>query len=315
MRRLALATVVLVGWTGSALAQGPPASSYHALGPCRVIDTRPASGFPAPFGAPKLATLGTRDFPITAACSVPASATAVQLNVAVTNSEGVGYLTLFPQGAVRPIASSINYAAGQTLSNAASIAIGAGGGVSVYCRTATDLIVDVTGYFEGPVVSTVNGLSGDVSLVAGTNVTVSENGSTLTISATTATGPEGPVGPRVPTGDTGPAGPTGPTGPQGSQGPAGPAGSAGTSLNPMQIAQLRWYDALQTGMDFPVGDRPHGIAFDGANMWVSNHFSNSVMKLRASDGANLGTFPVGARPGAWPSTAPTSGWRTTTSNT
>ena len=49
---------------------------------------------PAPFGAPKLATWSTRDFPITTSCSVPAAATAVQLDVAVTNSEGVGYAPL-----------------------------------------------------------------------------------------------------------------------------------------------------------------------------------------------------------------------------
>ena len=184
-----------------------------------MIDTRPAAGFPVPFGAPKLASSSTRGFPITASCGVPATAAAVQFNVAVTNTEGAGYLTLFPQGAARPTASSINYAAGQTLSNAATIAIGVGGEVSVYCRTATDMIVDVTGYFEGPVVSTVNGLSGDVSLVAGTNVTVSESGSTVTISATTEPGPEGPEGPM------GPAGPAGSPGVEGPAGAAGPQGS------------------------------------------------------------------------------------------
>ena len=43
--------------------------------------------------------------------------------------------------------------------------------------------------------------------------------------------------------------------------------------------------------------------------------SDNVTKLRASDGATLGTFPVGrVAPLAWPSTAPTSGWRTQNSN-
>ena len=36
------------------------------------------------------------------------------------------------------------------------------------------------------------------------------------------------------------------------------------------------------------------VAFDGANIWVANMASsNTVTKLRASDGANLGTFNVG----------------------
>jgi len=33
--------------------------------------------------------------------------------------------------------------------------------------------------------------------------------------------------------------------------------------------------------------------FDGAHIWVTNYGDGSVTKLRASDGATLGTFPVG----------------------
>ena len=43
---------------------------------------------------------------------------------------------------------------------------------------------------------------------------------------------------------------------------------------------------------------PNGIAFDGANIWVSNWGSNNVSKLRASDGALLGTYAVGGAPQA-----------------
>ena len=42
-----------------------------------------------------------------------------------------------------------------------------------------------------------------------------------------------------------------------------------------------------------MGFQPFGVAFDGANIWVTNLFDDNVTKLRASDGANLGTFPVG----------------------
>jgi DNA-binding beta-propeller fold protein YncE len=45
-----------------------------------------------------------------------------------------------------------------------------------------------------------------------------------------------------------------------------------------------------------VGTGPEGIAFDGANIWVTNWTSNNVTKLRASDGAILGTFAVGSSP-------------------
>ena len=38
------------------------------------------------------------------------------------------------------------------------------------------------------------------------------------------------------------------------------------------------------------------IAFDGANVWIANQNSNNVTELRASDGATMGTFQVGAGP-------------------
>ena len=45
-----------------------------------------------------------------------------------------------------------------------------------------------------------------------------------------------------------------------------------------------------------MGTNPSGIAFDGANIWVTNCGSNNVTKLRASDGAVLGTYAVGTSP-------------------
>jgi len=59
----------------------------------------------------------------------------------------------------------------------------------------------------------------------------------------------------------------------------------------MKVAVGRWYR-----QDFTVGSTPSAVAFDGANMWVARAATNDVVKLRASDGANLGTFPVGLAP-------------------
>ena len=64
-----------------------------------------------------------------------------------------------------------------------------------------------------------------------------------------------------------------------------------------QIALLKWYTAISgTQADFGVGVNPHGIAFDGANMWVVNYGSNSVSVLRASDGFHVMTPTVGTGP-------------------
>ena len=74
-----------------------------------------------------------------------------------------------------------------------------------------------------------------------------------------------------------------------------PSQFAGGGINPQQVALLKWYPANQT-TSFAVGSNPQGLAFDGANIWVANFNGNSVTKLRASDGAVLGTFAVGSGP-------------------
>ena len=43
---------------------------------------------------------------------------------------------------------------------------------------------------------------------------------------------------------------------------------------------------------YPVGSYPTAIAFDGTNIWVMNYFSSNVTKLRASDGQLAGTYNV-----------------------
>ena len=89
----------------------------------------------------------------------------------------------------------------------------------------------------------------------------------------------------------------GPPGPAGPPGPPGPPSPAGLGFNPLQVAILRWYDANQTGFDFPIGPRPYGVAFDVANIWVTSLDSFTVTKLRASDGACVGTCTFSVGPG------------------
>jgi len=48
--------------------------------------------------------------------------------------------------------------------------------------------------------------------------------------------------------------------------------------------------------NFPVGNRPEGLAFDGTSIWVVNEFDNTVTKLRASDGTIEGVFAIGREP-------------------
>jgi DNA-binding beta-propeller fold protein YncE len=44
------------------------------------------------------------------------------------------------------------------------------------------------------------------------------------------------------------------------------------------VTKLRARDGTILGT-FGVGSGPRGVAFDGANIWVANHDSNTVSKL------------------------------------
>jgi hypothetical protein len=67
----------------------------------------------------------------------------------VTGSTAPGYITLYPDGTPLPLASHLNYSAGQTRANNAIVSLGPAGDLAVYCALgSTDLIIDVTGYFE-----------------------------------------------------------------------------------------------------------------------------------------------------------------------
>jgi uncharacterized protein YkwD len=78
---------------------------------------------------------------------VPGDARAVTLNVTSTGSLSGGFATVYPCGSPRPDTSNLNFAPGQTVANAVTTKVGAGGAVCIYNNAATHLIVDVNGYF------------------------------------------------------------------------------------------------------------------------------------------------------------------------
>ena len=83
-------------------------------------------------------------------CGIPASATALSLNVTVTQPEAPGDLRLFsPLLASVPGVSTINFGTGQTRANNAVIGVYFYGFVVQNDSAgAVQLIVDVNGYFQ-----------------------------------------------------------------------------------------------------------------------------------------------------------------------
>lgn len=113
-----------------------------------MIDTRLANG---PYGGPALAANSSRTFVMIGQCGIPADATAISLNVAVTQPSSGGNLTLYPGGTSIPLVSAINYAAGQTRANNAIVSLGALGDLSVFCSQGSgtvQVIIDVDGFFR-----------------------------------------------------------------------------------------------------------------------------------------------------------------------
>ena len=81
---------------------------------------------------------------------MPASGvSAVVLNVIATEPTAVSFLTAFPTGQVRPLASNLNFRGGQTVPNLVAVKLGSGGKVSLFnAAGGVHAIADVAGWYE-----------------------------------------------------------------------------------------------------------------------------------------------------------------------
>jgi hypothetical protein len=123
-----------------------PASSFHTLPPCRLLDTRETSpSFPSLCSA--------IDVDVTEpSCGVPASAVAVSLNVSAVLPRGEGFLTVFPAGFPVPGTSSLNFTNGQTRANNVIVRVPPTHRITLRVDAPSPpcvhALVDVNGYFE-----------------------------------------------------------------------------------------------------------------------------------------------------------------------
>ncbi len=129
---------------GEATAPG----SFVPLSPARLLDTRTGTG--APVG--KLGASGVLELQVTGHGGVPGSgASAVVLNVTVTEPGSAGYITVFPTGGLAPLASNLNFTTGQTIPNLVIVKLGTDGKVSLKNGgfAGAHLVADVAGYYLG----------------------------------------------------------------------------------------------------------------------------------------------------------------------
>ena len=129
----------------------PDSDGFVPLVPARLLDTRPdlptIDGLGRP-GAP-IGPSQSIDVQVINRGGVPSGGVdSVVLNVTATNPTANSFLTVWPAGQPRPVASNLNTVPGQTVPNLVVAKVGASGNVSIYnLAGSVDVIVDIAGYF------------------------------------------------------------------------------------------------------------------------------------------------------------------------
>lgn len=123
-----------------------PGADLVAVDPVRVLDTRDGTGVvdshPGPIGHGSVFFLH-----VAGTGGVPDDARAVLLNVTVTEAEGRGFVTVFPCGRPRPLASNINFVVGVDKANLVKASVGAGGNICFFALEGTQIVADLDGYY------------------------------------------------------------------------------------------------------------------------------------------------------------------------
>jgi hypothetical protein len=120
---------------------------YVPLTPARILDTRNGTGLIGPSGSHAARTFG-----VGGTGGVLSGAFAVTGNLTVTGQTSNGYLFLGPVAMNDPTSSTLNFPVGDDRANGVTVALGAGGTLSVtFVAPApgpiAHVIFDVTGYF------------------------------------------------------------------------------------------------------------------------------------------------------------------------
>ena len=124
-------------------------SAFTPVTPTRILDTRPSSRTNYAGGKPGAGASVPLQITNAKVSAVPATATAVVLNVTAVDATAPGYVQVFPTGRSVPGASSnLNIErAGQTIPNTVIVPLGQDGFLTFYTEAGTHLIADIAGYF------------------------------------------------------------------------------------------------------------------------------------------------------------------------
>lgn len=123
------------------------ASLYQPTSPVRVCDTR-SSALSNQCSGRTLVAGGTLTVQARGVAGVPSSASAVVVNVTATDGTAPSFLTIFPSGKA-PLASDLNFTAGQTVPNLVVVQLSPSGSFQIYnCAGDVDVVVDLEGWYQ-----------------------------------------------------------------------------------------------------------------------------------------------------------------------
>lgn len=137
--------------TASADTGGGTAGEYHPIAYARIVNTTNGLGTCTLSPCDKIPAAGTLTIQVAGKGGVPTSGvSAVVLNVTTLNVAGNGYANVYAHGASKPDGRSLTLTTGTTMSNVAITGVSSDGEVDIYASQATDVLVDVSGWYDTP---------------------------------------------------------------------------------------------------------------------------------------------------------------------
>ncbi len=122
-------------------------TTFVALTPCRLLDTRNTAGT---WGGPSLGAARARAFPVVGRCGIPADAKSLSVNLTAVNQSAAGNVQVYGGTWPSPTALTVLYNVLQTRAACALVQVGAGAVViqnNQFAGTA-DVVLDVNGYYH-----------------------------------------------------------------------------------------------------------------------------------------------------------------------
>lgn len=123
---------------------------FTPLSPVRVLDTREGVGIEGARAA-RAGAGSVIAVKVAGEHGVPLEAKAVLLNVTITEADGLGFVTAWPCGHPRPLASFLNYTRGVDRANLTPVRVGEGGKVCLFVQAGTEVVADLNGYYCRPI--------------------------------------------------------------------------------------------------------------------------------------------------------------------